>query len=100
MKPDNREDGCYAYEWIVENPEWWPLYRDPRWSNDVSFSIPGYSIPDDLDLEAQHWCMEHCRGRWATRAYEFGGPVYFRFEDDDDAVRFRLSFETMAGDET
>lgn len=94
-----RDDAPYNLAWVLaeEDVRWRALYRDTRWTKRVCG--PGYAIPESEEIEAQVWCMENCRGRWgthvSTRLFVTHNAAIFSFENDMDAVQFRLAFHTV-----
>lgn len=47
-------------------------------------------IDDQRRIEGEHWCLENTRQRWSRRTDKRLGEVRFEFEDDNDAIMFRL----------
>lgn len=99
-----RDDACYSHVWVTDQDDlrWKTIYRDRRWSIAVAenFSLPAQELPVEVEVDALMWCVENCTGRFGTMVnYAYGvdlgqNPTLFRFENETDAVMFRLSFDT------
>ena len=47
-------------------------------------------IDDQRRIVAEQWCLGHAKHRWCRRTDKRLGEVSFEFEDDNDAIKFRL----------
>lgn len=47
-------------------------------------------IDDQRRIDGEQWCLDHAKHRWCRRTDKRHGEVSFEFEDDHDAIMFRL----------
>ena len=69
-------------------------------SDPATFSAPhviemSIDIDDRIDdlrrIEAEHWCLDNAKHRWFRRTDKRHGTVSFAFEQEHDAIMFRLT---------
>jgi hypothetical protein len=103
-----RKDSPLSYEWVLEQseatPEWIEIYNCPNHSNKCHNKAQAYvKIGPAESFEMYLWCARNCKGKWSSWAEYMGDPVPgteegFAFEDPDDCVRFKLTFDTISID--
>lgn len=99
--PTIRYDTIVDYEWIVDNPEWWPIYECKRFKRfDIGDNThSGYTVFKRLndDVIELLWCVNNCRGYFTVFSdWMCGGDPGreegYVFELAKDALMFKLTW--------
>ena len=96
--PIFRSDCPYHRDWCVNQEGRWPeIYSCERFTLEVGDNAKEFHVSCNFELEyeIQVWCLENTTGKWSAIP-NLGSIVLFFFEDENDAIIFKLAFGETA----